>query len=103
MKMPVGLLGLMMRMSLVFSLTAASMPATSYCRSSSRSGTCTVVAPQRPAREGNISKVGLEQRNSSPGCRKRRIIASMVSDEPFARAMFSAATPCSSPSLVRSR
>ena len=102
MKMPVGLFGLMMRMSLVFSLTAASMPSTSYWRSSRR-GTCTVLALQRPAREGNISKVGLEQRNSSPGCRKMRIMASMVSDEPLARAMFSAATPWSLPSFSRSR
>ena len=103
MKMPVGLFGLMMRMSLVLSLTAASMPSTSYCRSSSRSGICTVLALQRPARDGNISKVGLEQRNSSPGCRKMRIMASIVSDEPLARAMFSAARPWSLPSFSRRR
>ena len=103
MKMPVGLLGLMMSISLVFSLTAASMPSTSYCRSGSRNGIWTFTAPHRPAREGNISNVGIEHRNSSPGFMKMRIIASMVSDEPLATAMFSGPTPCSSPSLARSR
>ena len=44
--------------------------------------------PGRPA-TGTSRTSGWSTRNSSPGCRKIRIIASMVSDEPLARAMFS--------------
>ena len=82
---------------------AFNMPSTSYCNESSNTGICTTFPPHNSALGGNSSKVGWDSMNSSPGVRNKRIMASMVSDDPLQSATLSGPRSYILPILVRSR
>ena len=91
-EVPVGLLGVQTRITLVRSVTAAAMAGRSW-RSFSSSGTCTALAPASPVRIGYASKERHAKTTSSPSSHTARMIWEATSTEPLPKLTEEGSTP----------